>query len=149
MPSITELARSSSLIFTGAVVALGASAVSTLHADPSLVTVRVNRVLRSDPSLGDLRNRVVTVKSSTGHELRPGQSAIFFTRSWIHAEAIAVQELARLDAGAEAEAAAAVQGLPEAHLRDRVATAELRTCSFGKWALAPKAEPVRRWHSVQ
>ena len=125
MPSISDLIRFSSLVFTGVVETVGASNVSALPASADLVTVRVTRGLRNDPAVGDLRGRVVTVRSKTAHTFRPGESAVFFTRSWIHAEAVAVQEVARLDSTAEAETAAAVQALPDTHLRERLAGAEL------------------------
>jgi hypothetical protein len=124
MPSIAELLRSSSLVFSGVVIAIGASSVSTVPPDPTLITVRVSRVFHSDPALGDLRGRVITVKSATAGELRPEQSALFFTRGWVHGGSVAVIEVARMDAGAEDETAAAVQALPDAHLQDRIAAAD-------------------------
>jgi hypothetical protein len=125
MPSIPELTRSSSLIFTGTVVQVGASTVPRLQPSEDLVTVRVDRGLRVDPVLGDLQGKTITVASAAPGSLSPGQKAIFFTQSWMHGQGIAVREVGHLDAAQEASVAAAVAQLPQTHLRDRLRSAEL------------------------
>lgn len=125
MPSIVELTRASSLIFTGTVIETGASTVRTLRARSDFAVVRVERGLRVDPALGDLRGRKVTVAALQGDALRAEQQAVFFTRSWIHGGGIAVREIAREDVKAEREVVAAVEQLPDLHLQDRLESADL------------------------
>src|SRR5215469_14512341 len=96
MPSFDDLARQASLIFTGTVTELGASTVPLLPANEKLVVVRVDRGLRVDPVLGDLRGKLITVDAAP-RTLKVGQRAIFFTRSWIHGRGIAVHEVAHVD----------------------------------------------------
>jgi hypothetical protein len=125
MPSIVELTRASSLIFTGTVVEIGASTVPILRARNDFAVVRVDRGLRVDPALGDLRGRVVTVAPVRGDALRVEQQAVFFTRSWIHGGGIAVREIAHETMNAEREVVAAVHQLPDMHLQDRLKSADL------------------------
>jgi hypothetical protein len=81
---IPELIHSSSCVFTGTVVALVASTVPILPARENFAVVRVDRGLRVEPALGDLRGRTITVETRTPEELRVDQKAIFFTIGWIH-----------------------------------------------------------------
>jgi hypothetical protein len=121
--SIQALSRSSSFVFAGTVLELGASNLRAVRARPNLVLVRVNRALRVDPVLGDLRGRSVTLETPTANQLKPGEQAVFFTQSWIHGEEVAVREVARVEVGHADEVAAAVARLPELHLGDRLADA--------------------------
>ncbi|TML96837.1 MAG: hypothetical protein E6G03_04100, partial [Actinobacteria bacterium] len=84
--TIDDLVRASSLIFTGTVVAVGRSNLRVLEPRENLVLVRVDSGLRVDPSLGDIRGRVLTTETPKVGELPPGTRAVFFTQSWIHAE---------------------------------------------------------------
>jgi len=124
MLSIDDLAREASLVFTGTVTQLGASTVPVLPASERLVVVRVDRALRVDPVLGDLRGKLITVGAAS-RTLKVGQHAIFFTTSWIHGRGIAVHEVAHVDPGQEQETTTAIAHLPERHLKDRVESAEL------------------------
>ena len=125
MQPIPDLARSASLVFVGTVVNRGVSRIPILPARDSLIEVRVDRALRADPVLGDLRGQMVTVETATPGELEPGRQAIFFTRSWLHGKEIAVHEIAHLDVQSETEVASAVAGLPDMHLKDRLAGARV------------------------
>lgn len=123
--STMELTRSSSLIFSGTVVTLGESTVPILPPSEDFVVIRVDRGLRVDPALGDLRGKLITMAPLNPGSLRPEQRAVFFTLSWIHGGGIAVREIGHLDVGKEDEVAEAVERLPEMHLRDRLLDAEL------------------------
>jgi hypothetical protein len=125
MPSVAELARSSSLIFSGTVVERGTSSVPTLPPNDNLVVARVDRALRVDPVLGDLRGKLITVVATVPENLSVGQQAVFFTNSWIHGRGIAVREVAHLDPSQADAAAQAVAKLPEEHLVERLRSAEL------------------------
>jgi hypothetical protein len=124
-PSIQDLTRSSSLIFTGIVVQHGSSTVPILSPNEKMVAVRVDRGLRVDPVLGDLHGKIITVVAGAPESLSVGQKAVFFTNSWIHGRGIAVREVDHWDVGEEESVAAAVAQLPELHLMERLRSAEL------------------------
>ncbi|HBB95347.1 MAG TPA: hypothetical protein DC054_08135 [Blastocatellia bacterium] len=123
--SILNLTRSAGLIFSGTVVKLGESTVPSVAPRDDLVVIKVDRGLRVDPVLGDLRGRMITMATSSPGSLSPGERAVFFTRSWIHGGGIAVIEVAHLDLQAEDEVASAVDLLPDMHLTDRLLSADL------------------------
>lgn len=123
--SLEELVRSSGLIFSGTVAQRGASTVPILPPSDNLVVVRVDRGLRVDPVLGDLRGKMVTVETRTPGELKPEQQAIFFTQSLIHGQGIAVREVDRMDVGEEQSVAAVVSQLPQRHVQERLESAEV------------------------
>ena len=58
---VEELVRSTGLIFAGTVVELGGSSVSAVKAAENLIVVRVDRGLRVDKALGELRGKMITV----------------------------------------------------------------------------------------
>src|SRR5260221_5535085 len=120
-----DMVRGSGLIFTGTVVERGKSSVPAVAASPNLLTVRLDRSLRSDPVLGDLRGKTITVASRAPGALQAGDRAVFLTNSWIHGRGIAAREVEHLDAQEEGDVAAAVEELPRVHLMDRLRGAEL------------------------
>jgi hypothetical protein len=124
-PGIQELVRESSLIFSGTVVALSVSTVANLAPRDNFAAVRIDRPLQSDPALGDLRGRLVTVELLSPTELQSEEKATFFALDWILGGGIAVREVAHLDVQQEDSVAAEVARLPERHLADRLADAAL------------------------
>lgn len=123
--SIMSLTRDTGLIFAGTVFKLGDSTVPSLPAQPDFVVIRVERGLRVEPVLGDLRDKLITMAPREPGRLRVGERAVFFTHSWIHGGGIAVQEVNHLSIDAADAVAAAVERLPEEYLMDRVRSAEL------------------------
>ncbi len=119
MQSLLDLVKTSTFIFRGTVLQQGASSVPYLPASDELITARLDESLRTDPVLGDLRGKTITV--DVGSEtFAVGQQAIFLTNSWVHGRGIAVREVASLDVSEEAAVAAAVAELPTDHLIDRL-----------------------------
>jgi hypothetical protein len=125
MPDIPNLTRAASLIFVGTVVRVNDSTVSIVAPNERLAVVRVDRGLRVDPALGDLGGQLITVSVAEGEVPAVDDRAVFFTRSWIHGDGIAVHEISRADAGQEQAVAAAVEALPDMHLQDRLTEADL------------------------
>lgn len=117
---IDALVRESSFIFSGTVERVGASNVPLVDPGATTLLVRVERGLRTSPSLGDVRGRLVTVESTSGADLEPGTQAVFFTDSLARGDEIAVAERTRIDAGRVDEVAAAVDRLPDMHLASRL-----------------------------
>lgn len=125
MPSIPDLTRSASLIFSGTVLRIGHSTVPIVPPRENLVLVRLDRGLHVDRVLGDLRGKQITMAAAVPQSLSPSQQAVFFTHSWVHGRGIAVRELEHVDIGEEENVAAAVAELPEVHLLERLQRAEL------------------------
>jgi hypothetical protein len=129
--AVTGLLRASSFVFAGTVTALGASSLRVLPAAPGLAIVRFDRGFLVNSVLGDLTGAPITVRLAQGGAgtgaVRPGQQLILFATAWVHGEAIAVNEIARLpaDSKTEEEVAQAVSALPELHLSERIADAVL------------------------
>lgn len=125
MQAISALTRSANLIFAGTVIERGASSVPILPDNENLVVVRVDRGLRVDPVLGDLKDKLITVAARVPETLSVGLRAIFFTNRWIFGRGIAVRELDHVDVGEEERVATVVAELPELHLLTRLRNAEL------------------------
>ena len=122
---LEELVRSSRLIFVGTVLERGTSTVAIVAPREDLVMVRLDRALRANPVLGDLRGKTITVATPAPQALAVGQSAVFFTNSWIHGQGIAVREVAHWDSQEEGRVAAAISAMPQLHLMERLESAEL------------------------
>jgi hypothetical protein len=123
--SLQDMVCSSSLIFSGTVVERGTSSVPAVPKSDNLIVARVDRALRVDPVLGDLRGRLITVVATAPEDLGVGQQAVFFTNSWVHGRGIAVRQVAHVDAAQADAVAEAVAKLPEDHLLERLRSAEL------------------------
>lgn len=122
---MSELVKESSFIFSGTVIELGASSVANLEPRENFAVIRIDRALRFDPALGDLRGRAVTVALLDRGELQPGNRMIFFASDWIHGGGIAAREIAHVLPQLEDEVTVEVKLLPERHLADRLADAVL------------------------
>lgn len=120
---IQELVRDSNLIFSATVIKLRASSVANLPPRDNFAVVRVDNPLRSDPALGDLRRREITVELLKQGELQQLERMIFFTLNWIQGGGIAAREVKHLETEQENDVAAEVARVPERHLAERVASA--------------------------
>jgi hypothetical protein len=151
--SIADLAHQATLIFTGTVVELAGSTVPVLLPSDKLVVVHIDRGLRVDPVLGDLRGKNITLAAASPKTLRVGQQAVFFTNSWIHGKGIAARELEHVDVNQEQDAIAAVAALPEAHLMDRLRSAELvvaaQVARIGPERIASRDRNAARWAAAE
>jgi len=119
MQSIPELVQASTFIFSGTVLELQAS-VPIVTANELLITVRLDRSLRVDPVLGDMRGETIIVAVSSTEQFEVGQQAVFFANSAVHGRGIAVREVAHVDVGQADLVAAAVAQLPRRHLLNRL-----------------------------
>jgi len=125
MQSISDLVQASTFIFSGTVLELGASSVPFVPPNEKLITARLDKSLRIDPVLGDLRGKTITVAVGSAEQFKPGQHVLFLANSWVHGRGIAVREVAHLDLGQADRVAAAVAELPQRHLLDRLQDAEV------------------------
>ncbi len=124
MQSLSDLVQSSTFIFSGTVLERGASSVPFVPPNEKLITARLDKSLRTDPMLGDLRGQTITVEVGGSEQFTAGQKVLFFANSWVHGRGIAVREVAHLDPTQADRVAAAVAELPQRHLLDRLQDAE-------------------------
>jgi hypothetical protein len=129
--TFTNLFSRASFVFAGTVTSLGESSLHVLRSRPGLAIVRFDRGFLVNPVLGKLEGQPITVQITgenvgTG-KLARGQRLIFFTTAWVHGEHVAVTALTWLpaDAKTEKELIRFMASLPERHLSERIATAEL------------------------
>jgi hypothetical protein len=99
--------------------------MSVIRPNEKLITARLDRSLRVDPVLGDLRGATITVAVGAPESLTPGQQVIFFANSWIRGRGIAVREVSHVDIAREASVAAEIADLPRQHVIERLRSAEL------------------------
>ena len=135
-PEIPTLVQASSLIFSGTVVKLGASSVANLPPRDNFAVVRVDRSLRSDPALGNLSDRLITVALVERGELQLHQQIVFFAVDWIHGGGIAAREVAHVNTRLEDEINSNLEQLPERHLAERLSTSVL--------VIAAKVRSIKR-----
>jgi hypothetical protein len=122
-PQIQELVSKSSLIFSGTVIALGASSVANLAPRNNFILARIDGPLKSDPALGNLRGKLVTVELLDTCEIQVPSRLIFFTQDWIHGGGIAAREVAHVGVESKKVVRAEVERLPERQLAERLADA--------------------------
>jgi hypothetical protein len=102
---LVPIADESAFIFTGSITRAGASTVPVLPVDAATAVVSVDDVLKAPQGLR-FAGREVTVQLL--HPLAAGQY-VFFADPWAVGGGIAVKERAHLDAGARADAEAALE----------------------------------------
>ncbi len=120
MQSISDLVQTSTFIFSGTVLELGASSVPFVKPNERMITARLDKGLRIDPVLGDLTGKTITVLVGETEAFKPGQKAVFFANSAVHGRGIAVREVTHVDTGQADAVASAVAQLPQRHLLDRL-----------------------------
>ena len=125
MQSISELVQSSTFIFSGTVLELWASSVPSVSPNEKLITARLDESLRTDPVLGDLRGKTISVAVGSAEHFESGPASRILRQQWVHGRGIAVREVAHLDAGQTDRVADAVAELPQRHLLDRLQDAEV------------------------
>jgi hypothetical protein len=132
-PGIDELADQSKIIIIGTVLTLAASTVQTHPASSHTVVVRVDRIIRMPPALGNLGGRQITVELTAAPGVRVGQRAFFFANGLVYADSLVVKEVGRIDvppAAAAREALVtqigeAVQTAPDRVIQRHLTTAQV------------------------
>ncbi|HSS52383.1 MAG TPA: hypothetical protein VLX28_25855 [Thermoanaerobaculia bacterium] len=100
---LAALKRQSQLVFIGTVEKVGAAIEANLPVDERTAIVRVDRVLRSTDQFRFLNGREVTVQLRPEQPAAQGDTAVFFTRSWLFGKSLAVVEVGRGEAKEVAE----------------------------------------------
>jgi hypothetical protein len=126
--SFVDLVRRSGFIFQGTVKAIGESTPAVVR-EPNSAIVSVDRVLESQPPAGSQTGRDVTVRLRRPSEIRPGQTATFFTYVYAGGKSLGVEEVGILPAddprSLEDRIRAARQTLADQALTRRLQSAEL------------------------
>jgi len=126
--SFIDLVRRSGFIFQGTVKAIGES-TPTVVREASTAIVSVDRVLESLPPAGNPTGHDVTVRLKRPAEIRPGQTATFFTYVYSAGASLGLDEVAILPAGdpksLEDRIRAARQTLADEALTKRLQSAAL------------------------
>jgi hypothetical protein len=126
---LAALKRQSQLVFVGTIQSVGAATEANVPVDDRTAIVRVDRVLRSVKQFQALKGRDVTVQLRPELPAVAGESAVFFTRSWLYGKSVAVVEVGRGDASQEKALASQIEEtevkVADEKLAGRLATAEL------------------------
>ena len=122
-----ELVRGSGLIFQGTIKAIG-QATPGVTAQPNTAVVTVDRVLEALPPIGSPRGDV-TVRLRNPNQMRPGQTATFFTFVYSAAATLGLEEVGTLPreepAAVERRIREARQSLADEALGKRLTSARL------------------------
>jgi hypothetical protein len=129
-PRQPSAAKRASLIFTGTVQALKRATVPNVPLSSRTAVVRVDEVVRGSGALLHLTGRDITVQLGDRERIRPGQTATFYTESWLFGESVAVRSLGHADVTRAASARAVSAGDPvwakaARDLREHLADADL------------------------
>ena len=126
---VAELLDSSQWVIRGTVRKLGTSTMPEVPASTNTSVVRVNEVLYGPQPFSDHVGRDITVVSEDPKGLKVGGSAVFFTRSWLYGQSLAVIEVGRLPNSNPDKMAADIKSAEQANferrLGERVALATL------------------------
>lgn len=123
-----DLVRRSGFIFQGTVRSIGA-ATPTVVRQSNTAIVLVARVWEALPPVGNVQGREVTVRLRNPEQVRPGQTATFFTYVYSAGQSLGVQEVGILPREDTTRAAARIQSarrtLSDDRLSRRLVTARL------------------------
>lgn len=129
-------------VIQGTVEKTGAATLKSLRASDRTSVVRVDDILHGPTQFNDQRGRRITLYSQRPQGLKAGQRAVFFTRSWLYGETLAVVEVGRQvgEAGKmKDQIAAANERIADQRLADRISRAQ--RVIVGK---VTKTQPARR-----
>jgi len=99
--AVEKLTRASQLIFRGTVERPGAVNLAILKGGEDTAVVRIDEVLHVPGLLEVFRGQEVTLKLSQPGSFKAGDAAVFFTRSWLYGENLALVEVGHTAPGAE------------------------------------------------
>ncbi len=119
----------SQFVIQGTVSRVGAATLKSLSPSERTFVVKVEEILHGPAPFSDHRGREITVYSENPEGLKAGSQALFFTRSWLYGESLAVAEVGRMDMPDQGKTrddiAAANQAIQDRRLLGRITRAEL------------------------
>jgi hypothetical protein len=114
-------------VIQGTVEKTGAATLKSVPISDRTSVVRIDQILHGPKQFADHVGRQITLYSDRPPALKTGQKAVFFARSWLYGETLAVAEVGRLDGDPgkmREEIAAADQRIADRLLGERIARAE-------------------------
>lgn len=126
-PTVETLTRTSQLIFQGTVEQPGAVNLAILKGGQDTAVVRIDEVIHVPGLLEVFRGQEVTLKLSVPGSVKAGDQAVFFTRSWLYGENLALVEVGRTAPGTAvaSQVAAAHRKMADEAVRQRLGDAVL------------------------
>ena len=127
--AVPRLLEQSQWVIEGTVQKVGASTMSEVPASANTFVVKVDGIIHGPPEFADHRGREITLYSESPQGLAVKRSAVFFTRSWLYGQSLAVIEVGRIPKGRGETVARNVKAAEQAHadrrLAERIAKASL------------------------
>jgi hypothetical protein len=128
--ALRDWAAQSGLVFRGTVRRENAATMAMVPLDAGTAVVLVDEVLKAPQALSAIAGREITLLPAEGSSAKAGQSAVFFTRSWLYGESLAVIEVGRLEPAVQLDEVRALvdeaqSGLADEQFLDRLRRAEL------------------------
>jgi hypothetical protein len=128
-PQVEEWLQQSQWVIRGTIDKVGATTMKAVPVSGNVAIVRVEDILDGPSQFADQRGREITLYSGNPQGLVAGKRAVFFTRSWLYGESLAVIEVGRFEEGDQKalgdEITSARQNIEDRRLGDRIAKAEL------------------------
>lgn len=119
----------SQFVVQGTVSRVEASTLRSLLPSARTFVVKVEEIVHGPAPFADHRGREITIYTENPQGIAAGKQAMFFTRSWLYGESLAVAEVGRVDMPDQGttrnDIAAANQNIADRRLQDRIAKAEL------------------------
>ena len=119
--TVADLLDGSQWVIRGTVRRLGTSTMPEVPASTNTSVVRVNEVLHGPRQFADHVGRDITVVSQDLKGLKVGSSAVFFTRSWLYGQSLAVIEVGRLPGANPDKVAADIRSAEQSNFERRLA----------------------------
>jgi hypothetical protein len=90
---IDELVAKAEFIFKGTIQKVNAVTIEAVPVNDKTVVVKVDEILQAPESLRDFAGKEVTVQLIKPTQMKVGEQAIFYTKSWLYGLSIAVVEV--------------------------------------------------------
>jgi len=125
--AVEKLTRASQLIFRGTVERPGAVNLAILKGGEDTAVVRIDEVLHVPGLLEVVRGQEVTLRLRQPGSVKAGETAVFFTRSWLYGENLALVETGHTAPGTAvpAQIVATHRKMAQEALRERLDKAAL------------------------
>lgn len=127
--AVLELLANSQWVIEGTVMKVGAATLPEVPASANTFVVRVDAILHGPSQFADHKGRRITLYSDNPKGLEVKGSAVFFTRSWLYGQSLAVIEVGRVPKGDRKKMVddinAAAQAGSDRQLAERIAKASL------------------------
>ena len=94
--ALRDWAAQAGLVFRGTVRRENAATMAMVPPDAGTAVVLVDEVLKAPQALSGIAGKEITLLPAEGGSAKAGQSAVFFTRSWLYGGSLAVIEVGRL-----------------------------------------------------